>query len=84
MTIPHDARELTEGPEPPRNVRVVLGDVVIPVDLVYAGYDPDSGCNRWRAVVAPSIMDQLMQGGVRVQLQCDLMPAMTTLEIAYG
>jgi len=83
--MPDDISELTDGPQPPQNVRVITPDLEIPVDLIYAGTDPDNGYALWRAIIPGALTDALlpMAGTGRLGLRADLMPGHTSIEICF-
>lgn len=85
-SMPDDISELANGPQPPQNVRVITPDLEIPVDLIYAGTDPDSGYNLWRAMIPGALTDALlpMAGAGRLGLRADLVPGRTSIEIYFG
>jgi hypothetical protein len=63
------------APEPPRNVRAVLPDRTVPLELVYRGRDPE-GIHCW---VATMPLHLSRRGGLRIE--CDSLPGYTSIEI---
>lgn len=84
--MPDDISELTDGPQPPQNVRIVTPDLEIPVDLVYRGIDPGSGYSLWRVIIPGALADMLVPTTAArpFSLRADHVPGHTCIEIYFG
>lgn len=83
MTFPDTPKEIADGPPRPENVRIVYGTEVVPVDLIYAGVDANTGQHVWRTVVPyVAYMDLLIEGVAYIG--CDILPPQTTLQLVLA
>jgi hypothetical protein len=73
--MPDSRPDDPEQPIPPTNVRLQIGDRVIPVECVYVGQRGD-GIHEWQA---PTTLSVIRGNEEAAQLRADQMPPMTAV-----
>ena len=81
--VPITLDEITEGPPPPEDVRVVFDDgSFIPLECVYVGANETSGCRTWRNC-APVFMTAEMLA-LRPRISYKALPANTEISFSWS